>query len=91
MSAETIAGLEARQLDYIIGARERNDAAVLKAAAVRFTEAECQAIRQIVSPLAKIAHDENRDILLGQALGDVCFHARVMLPMSPPRVAISAL
>jgi transposase len=28
MSAETIAGLEARQLDYIIGARERNDALV---------------------------------------------------------------
>jgi hypothetical protein len=27
-SAETIAGLEARQLDYIIGARERNDALV---------------------------------------------------------------
>jgi len=27
-SAETIAGLEARQLDYIIGARERNDAVV---------------------------------------------------------------
>ena len=27
-SAETIAGLEARQLDYIVGARERNDALV---------------------------------------------------------------
>jgi hypothetical protein len=48
----------------------------------------CQALRQVVSPLTKIAHGQMRDILLGQALRDVRFHAGHVANVAAPRLNI---
>jgi hypothetical protein len=47
--------------------------AALKAPARSVDANRCEALCQVVSSLAKIAHGEKRDLLLSQAPRDVCF------------------